>query len=47
MPNGVVAPEITRAREDNQERLVVQRDRLNILNGRLFGQVTPEPADQL
>jgi hypothetical protein len=26
-----------RAREDNQERHEIQRDRLNILNGRLFG----------
>jgi hypothetical protein len=24
-------------REDNQERLEIQRDRLNILNSRLFG----------
>jgi hypothetical protein len=25
------------AREDNQARLEIQRDRLNILNSRLFG----------
>jgi hypothetical protein len=30
-------------REDNQARLEIQRDRLNILNSRLFGRVTPEP----
>jgi hypothetical protein len=35
-----------RAREDNQERHEIQRDRLNILNGRLFGSVTPGPDNQ-
>ena len=34
------------AREDNQERHEIQRDRLNILNGRLFGSVTPGPNNQ-
>jgi hypothetical protein len=35
-----------RAREDNQERHEIQRDRLTILNGRLFGSVTPGPDNQ-
>ena len=34
------------AREDNQARHEIQRDRLNILNGRLFGSVTPGPDNQ-
>ena len=34
------------AREDNQQRHQIQRDRLNILNGRLLGSVTPGPDNQ-
>ncbi len=33
-------------REDTQERLLVQRDRLNILKHRLFGQVTSRTQHQ-
>ena len=34
------------AREDTQARLEIQRDRLNILNGRLFGQDTSRTRNQ-